>query len=167
MIFDAYVWAQLELQLSVICASLPALRVFLRRYLAGPFSRANHSGFSFQRSQRSNNEDVKRYDISGPIMIDPMADDFDLKHKMRKPSTIEETTVAGSEWEMRSRSPSAPSEARILKGPYTSESYNMDVIEDYERSVHSPSFERAKSSRGRNNFSQPFPINGTFFDDRG
>lgn len=165
MIFDAYVWAQLELQLSIICASLPALRVFLRRYLAGPFSRTNHSGFSLQRSQRSDrNSDVKMYNISSPIM-DPMHDDWERQQKDRKPSTTEETTIAGSEWEMRSRSPSAPSEARIMKGTYTSESYNKEVVEDYDRSVHSPSFERAKSSRGRHNFSQPFP--GTFYDDRG
>jgi hypothetical protein len=43
--FDVLIWAQLELQLSLICASAPALRVFFRRYLANPI-RALSSGRS-------------------------------------------------------------------------------------------------------------------------
>jgi len=34
--FDVLVWAQLETQLSLICASAPALRVFFRTYLSNP-----------------------------------------------------------------------------------------------------------------------------------
>lgn len=32
-IFDLFVWAQVELQLGIMCASAPSLRVFIRRYL--------------------------------------------------------------------------------------------------------------------------------------
>jgi len=52
--FDVLIWAQLELQLSLICASAPALRVFFRRYLANPI-RAYSSG-------RSNNGSVRDRD---------------------------------------------------------------------------------------------------------
>lgn len=38
--YDLLVWAQLETQLSLICASAPALRVFFRDYLSNPVLRA-------------------------------------------------------------------------------------------------------------------------------
>lgn len=37
-IFDLFVWAQLELQLGIMCAAAPSLRVFFRRYLGGSFA---------------------------------------------------------------------------------------------------------------------------------
>lgn len=44
-IFNLFVWAQLELQLGIMCASAPSLRVFFRRYLGGSSkSRAYNSG---------------------------------------------------------------------------------------------------------------------------
>jgi hypothetical protein len=49
--YDVLIWAQLELQLSLICASAPALRVFFRRYLANPI-RALSSGRSHMDSAR-------------------------------------------------------------------------------------------------------------------
>ncbi|PPJ54238.1 hypothetical protein CBER1_05157 [Cercospora berteroae] len=38
--FDVLVWSQLELQLAIICASAPALRVLFRRYLSSSMTRA-------------------------------------------------------------------------------------------------------------------------------
>lgn len=44
-IFDLFVWAQVELQIGIMCASAPSLRVFFRRYLGGSSkSRAYNSG---------------------------------------------------------------------------------------------------------------------------
>lgn len=37
--FDIFIWADLEVQLAIICASAPALRVLFRRYLNDPISR--------------------------------------------------------------------------------------------------------------------------------
>lgn len=46
-IFNLIVWAQLELQLGIMCASAPSLRVFFRHYLGGSASsRAFKSGKS-------------------------------------------------------------------------------------------------------------------------
>lgn len=42
--YKLFVWAQLELQLGIMCASAPALRVFFRRYLGG--SQDSHGGSS-------------------------------------------------------------------------------------------------------------------------
>jgi hypothetical protein len=36
--FNLIVWAQLELQLGIMCASAPSLRSFFRRYLGGSLS---------------------------------------------------------------------------------------------------------------------------------
>lgn len=52
--YDVLVWAQLETQLSLICASAPALRAFFRTYLKNPlsvFSSARNSN-SRQNSRR-------------------------------------------------------------------------------------------------------------------
>lgn len=47
--YDVFIWAQLEVQLSLICASAPALRVFFRKYLSDPVLRAITSGRSNSR----------------------------------------------------------------------------------------------------------------------
>lgn len=53
--YDIFVWAQLELQLAIICASAPALRVFFRRYLSDPISRAIHTAKMTGSGLRSGN----------------------------------------------------------------------------------------------------------------
>jgi len=37
-----FVWAQFELQVGIMCASAPALRVFFRRYLGGTTQNSTH-----------------------------------------------------------------------------------------------------------------------------
>lgn len=59
--FDVFVWSQLEIQLAIICASAPALRVFFRRYLSDPISRAINSGRS--TSGRSANRESKMVEL--------------------------------------------------------------------------------------------------------
>lgn len=49
--FDVYVWAQLETQLSLICASAPALRALFRTYLSGSMLRSISSGRSHNRRE--------------------------------------------------------------------------------------------------------------------
>lgn len=57
--FDIFVWAQLELQLAIICASAPALRVFFRKYLSDPLSRAlntaKNAGSAIRSGHRNSN----------------------------------------------------------------------------------------------------------------
>jgi hypothetical protein len=49
--FDVYIWAQLEIQLSLICASAPALRALFRTYLSGSMMRALSSARSHNRRE--------------------------------------------------------------------------------------------------------------------
>jgi len=74
--FDVLVWAQLELQLSLICASAPALRVFFRRYLANPL-RALSSGRSNGNSTHGSRRHTR------------LTDDVpSLPTSQRRPSTL-------------------------------------------------------------------------------
>lgn len=41
--FNLYIWSDLEMQLSIICASAPVMRVFFRKYLSNSMSRMLHS----------------------------------------------------------------------------------------------------------------------------
>lgn len=50
--YDVLVWAQLETQLSLICASAPALRVFFRTYLTNPLRVFSARSDSRQTSRR-------------------------------------------------------------------------------------------------------------------
>ena len=50
--YDLLIWAQLETQLSLICASAPALRVFFRDYLSNPVLRALSSARTDSRHSR-------------------------------------------------------------------------------------------------------------------
>jgi hypothetical protein len=77
--FNVIVWAQLELQLSLVCASAPALRVFFRRYLAMPL-RALSSGRSNMGSTRD--RDSRR---TATRLTD---DGSSLPTSQRRPSTL-------------------------------------------------------------------------------
>jgi hypothetical protein len=49
--FDVYIWAQLEINLSLICASAPALRALFRTWLSGSMMRALSSARSHNRRE--------------------------------------------------------------------------------------------------------------------
>jgi hypothetical protein len=50
--FDVMIWAQLETQLSLICASAPALRVFFRKYLSNPLRAFSSSRSGSRQNSR-------------------------------------------------------------------------------------------------------------------
>jgi hypothetical protein len=51
--FNLFVWAQIELQAGIICASAPSLRVFFRRYLGA-------SGFGSRKTRDTNGTTTAR-----------------------------------------------------------------------------------------------------------
>ena len=161
MIFDVFIWAQLELQLGIICASLPALRVFFRRYLSATFSRATHSGFGVGHSHKGS--------VIDPVSIQVIEDherhaqnDFDDKGHYPKQS-VGETTVADMDLESWSPSITGHSEAGLVNGAHEYETYDMQVIDRSGDSIRSPSFKRTKSAGRGQNFSQPFSQTHTTF----
>lgn len=75
-IYTTFVWAQLELSLSLMCASAPALRVLFREYFSEPIIRAKRSVMSSKSRKRSDAEismmkqvaesrETLRYDFAG------------------------------------------------------------------------------------------------------
>ncbi|KAK1815386.1 hypothetical protein LTR12_010183 [Friedmanniomyces endolithicus] len=121
LFFNAQAWSQLELQLGIICASLPALRVLFRRYLAGPTSQA----FSFSRSAQSSR---------GPMSIlpgDPPDDQYQLGEvRMKQEKQSDVTTVAAVEEEKRPVSPvsTTASTRHLVHSPAECEAYNLNVL---------------------------------------
>lgn len=82
--FDVLVWAQLEIQLSIICASAPALRVFFRRYLSDPMDRVissirSHSRHDFKSSSNENSHDSSNRGDS-PIPLNPRSESHREKY---------------------------------------------------------------------------------------
>ena len=76
--FDVYVWAHLEIQLSLICASAPALRALFRKHLNGSIMRALSSGRSHDKresrrqSKRLPGESDDSSRGKSPIPLQPM-----------------------------------------------------------------------------------------------
>jgi hypothetical protein len=58
--FNLFVWAQIELQAGIICASAPALRVFFRRYLGGSTGSRKTRDTNTNVTNRSNHITVKK-----------------------------------------------------------------------------------------------------------
>jgi hypothetical protein len=58
--FNLFVWAQIELQAGIICASAPALRVFFRRYLGGGTSSKRTRDTNTIVTNQSNHITVKK-----------------------------------------------------------------------------------------------------------
>lgn len=56
--FDVFIWSDLEVQLAIICASVPSLRVLFRQYLSDPITRAINSARS--TAERSANRDSRQ-----------------------------------------------------------------------------------------------------------
>ncbi|KAK3697673.1 hypothetical protein LTR37_017322 [Vermiconidia calcicola] len=156
MIFDAYIFAQLELQLGMICASLPALRVFFRKYLLASPPLGQHSGLNpgaVKDSNRNTAADPRtiQYILNSRNTFTSNNTGAANKSHTRN-SSVEH--AYGSENDIESTT--APSEHGFLKGPYTSESNDVSAVDSHNQLLHSPSFERPKSTKARN-FSQPLP----------
>jgi hypothetical protein len=128
--YNVFIWADLELQLAIICASAPALRVLFRKYLSDPISRAVGSASSRSRSGlRSNNRDSKQ--IGDAVNYSHHNEDRDLDAKGDK--TLVRHSVKPSMETMgdmeSSFSSTAPSEPNAVKSAADYESYALQSLE--------------------------------------
>ncbi|KAK5689380.1 hypothetical protein LTR17_026297 [Elasticomyces elasticus] len=150
MIFNATAWSQLELQLGMVCASLPALRVFFR------LARSNQ-GFSMNRSGQGSR---------GPMSVlpdDPPDDGYQLRNVETKHAKAQQTSVVAAEEETGSMSPSSTTastrhlvKSPVVKSPVDYEAYNLEML-NKGRSRYSITG-RERSDTGRepsHKFSQP------------
>ena len=117
-IFNATVWSQCELQLGIMCTSLPAMRVLFKRYLNSTASRAisNIRSLGSRNSQNSRLGSI--HSRMGSIRRVDGPDDrceraeFSLKHM----HTVRETKEQPGEPENRSPSSTSPSTTHLFKG---------------------------------------------------
>ena len=121
--YDVFIWAQLETQLSLICASAPTLRVFFRTYLSNPlrvFSSGRHSRQTSRRDSKrlpDESSDSSRGSVAVPLASITVGKPNNLT------STSEENLVADSKSLPRSLTPSE-------SGTLRSESH--DLVADLE-----------------------------------
>lgn len=142
-IFNVYIWSQLELQLGIMCASAPALRVFFRKYLHATFSRSTRSRSGYDMA-----DNVPSNKVS--MIVDPES----VQHISEAPKAyvpdqkqhadVDVSPVTESDFDTWS---SAASERKLIRSPGDYEAYNMRNMEKYR--------DWAYQGRGRN-FSQPF-----------
>jgi hypothetical protein len=135
--YNLFVWSILEIQIALICASAPALRVFFREYLSDPLSRALNSARSVT-STRNTNRDSKvtnngivtysshaRQSSRGSASSE-YGDKKLIQHNI-KPSleTVGETELESSP----STTPRSPSESYPIKTPADFEAYALQNLE--------------------------------------
>ena len=127
--YDVFVWATLELQLAIMCACAPALRVLFRHYLRDPLSRAMQTASSRSRSAiRSGNRDSKHLDAASTNDAMDYSGTGDKKLIDRSTKTTMGTV---DEREVGSLTSISPSEPKVIKTPADFEAYALENLERY------------------------------------
>lgn len=127
--FDVFIWATLELQLAIMCACAPSLRVLFRHYLRDPLSRAIQTTSSKSRSAiRSGNRDSKHLDVASPNEAIDYSGTGDKKLIDRSTKTTMGTI---DEREVESFTSTSPSEQKVIKTPADFEAYALQNLERY------------------------------------
>ena len=148
LVFDVLFWAHMELQLGLLCASAPALRVFFRNYVSAPI-RARQS--SRRAPARLSHKDLDNLVIR---RIDSPADQLDRYHFSAKPTVKNgahsNTSVMEAEVDHSPVSSTLSSDHCVIRSPSDYEAYNLQNMELYRQSAHD-----RQGNKGRN-FSQPF-----------
>lgn len=158
LIFDVFVWAQLEIQLGIMCASAPALRVFFRSYLSAPLGRAMQGTRSGTRSVLSRQDAYRPGSGISTANIRRTSQpheqhyrtDFGARHYTEK---SRDSVVTATEAGESDHSSTAPSSHYLIRTPADYEAYNLRVMDKHRVSaVGQP----GSHGHGAANFSQPF-----------
>nr|POE86963.1 hypothetical protein CFP56_63995 [Quercus suber] len=146
--YNLYVWSDLELQLSIICASAPVMRVFFRKYLSGSMSRMLHTA-------KSGTNNGSR----GSHPLDPEAvTQFAHKHSPSHDSQLDDKLLIKHQVqtgmqpvaEDECSSPSSIAQAEhIIRTPADFEAYALRNLEKNRPPL------RSSGSRARNDEKQP------------
>ncbi|RMY17210.1 hypothetical protein D0866_13532 [Hortaea werneckii] len=134
-IFLVFVWSHVELQLGLMCASAPALRVFFRSYLSGPISKAmDSSGLGKSRSGKLEGDSGMSgsHGTAGLKRLASHADDEAGVTHQRESKAVPVTETGYDDTE--SISP-ASSQHRIIRTPAEFEAYNMQNMERFRETA--------------------------------
>lgn len=160
--FNVYIWSDLEVQLAIICASAPVLRVLFRRYLKDPLSRARHtasnvSGSGFRSAQRDSKPPeqaaVNSFSQTRESQDSSGSSDKKLVRHSIKPSlvTVGEQETETSTW---SRPKSEPF---VIRNAADFEAYALDNLEKGRAHARKASMPRPPSDMDmKSTLSEPF-----------
>ena len=159
--FDVFIWADLEVQLAIICASAPALRVLFRQYLKDPISRAMHTVSSTSRSAtRSANRQSKQTETTSTVTYTHGRNSSNLSIKGDKKlikHSIKPSLDGVAEYEVQSPPSTVPSEQYTIRTPADFEAYALQNLERNRPEARVSTFIRAPSDGDmQSTLSEPF-----------
>ena len=141
--FDVFIWSVLEVQLAIICACAPALRVLFREYLKDPISRAMQTASSLSRSGiRSTNRDSKQIESSGVVTYSQRRESADVRDTAEKNPVkhdVRPSLDTVGEQEVESSPSTFGSEANVIKTPADYEAYALQNLERHRKHSYSKS----------------------------
>ena len=154
--FNVFIWSVLEVQLAIICACAPALRVLFRHSLKDPISRAIHTASSLSRSGiRSTNRDSRQTEPSGVVTYNSQkSDSMDLSGTVEK-NMVRQSVRRALETVGEQDIESAPSYSRYdskpIRTPEEFEAYALQNLDRYRPHARS----RASTSLGSDGSMKP------------
>ena len=129
--YDVFVWAQLETQLSLICASAPALRVFFRTYLTKSLRVFSSSSDSRQISRRESkrlpdeSSDSSRRSASIPLSSVTAGKSNHLTNVSEENLVTESSSYNGQDKQIESSSSECEDPVRDLEANRPSSTYSL------------------------------------------
>ena len=133
--FNVLIWAVLEVQLAIICASAPALRVLFRQCLRDPMARALRTTSALGRSGvESSNHDSRQRDPTAVTSYTQKSDSLDLSgagDKSLIKHSVKPSLGTVSELEIESPPSTTPSETNPIKTPMDYEAYALQTLEGH------------------------------------
>ncbi|KAF2769944.1 hypothetical protein EJ03DRAFT_361580, partial [Teratosphaeria nubilosa] len=146
--YNEYVWALLECQLALICASAPALRAFFRRYMSDPTRGTTQTTRSVSSTNRNTQRDSKQSGL-GHVSYSQHDRQPSNRHEMEDKKLIlqQNDKIALDTLDECAQETSLPDSATnsyLIKSPAEYEMYNLQNLER-NRPPRRPTFFRTPS----------------------
>lgn len=124
-IYNVFAWAQLELCLSLMCASAPSLRVLFREYFSVPLTKVSRAVMSSKNWKRANVEDRPMHQLADSEEA--------LRCNSASKQVMVETTIA-EEDEMTLTRTHTMSTNTPVRTPADYEFFSIQTVEKYRQS---------------------------------
>ena len=135
--FNVFIWSDLEVQFSIICASLPVLRVLFRQYLRGPLSRVRNT----QSGMRSNNDESRQVESRSIATPDVREQTY---HTSKYNATASLQSISESETDGLSALPDVM-KSHVVRTPEDFEAYALRNLNQYRPPPRRYSYLRTNS----------------------
>nr|POE77527.1 hypothetical protein CFP56_09174 [Quercus suber] len=146
--YNLYVWSDLELQLSIICASAPVMRVFFRKYLSSSMSRMLNSAKTGTNNLSRGSHALDPEAVTKYVHQQTPSHDSQLDDKLLIKHQVQTGMQPLPEDECPSPSTVGPTES-IIRTPADFEAYALRNLEQNRPPL------RSSGSRARNDEKGP------------